>query len=62
MNHNFPKSFDEHIIQNGVWSQRIKDGANWFELKGSINGVNGVYQIGLNKSNVIFHKNFIPLR
>ena len=60
--HNFPKSFDEHIIQNGVWSQRIKDGANWFELKGSINGVNGVYQIGLNKSNVIFHKNFIPLR
>ncbi len=60
--HNFPRSFDEHIIQNGSWSQRIKDGANWFELKGTINGVKGTYQIGINKSNIIFHKNFIPLK
>ncbi|OXB06441.1 FG-GAP-like repeat-containing protein [Flavobacterium pectinovorum] len=60
--HNFPQSFDEHIIQNGAWAQRIKDGANWFELKGTINGVNGTYQIGINESNVIFHKSFIPLK
>lgn len=58
--HRFPSSFDLHIIQNGAWSQRIKDGADWFELPGSINGVDGVYQIGINKSNEIFHKNFVP--
>lgn len=57
--HNFPKSFDKHIIQNGSWSQRIKDGTNWFELPGSINGTKGVYQIGVNNSSSIFHKNFV---
>jgi len=60
--HTFPSSFDNHIIQNGAWSQRIKDGANWYELPGTINGTSGMYQIGINNSNVIFHRNFIPFK
>lgn len=60
--HTFPRSFDSHIMQNGAWSQRIKDGANWFELPGTINGTNGMYQIGINNSNVTFHRNFVPFK
>lgn len=58
--HNFSTTFDNHIIQNGAWSQRLKDGANWYELPGSINGTDGIYQIGVNGQNTIFHKNFVP--
>jgi RHS repeat-associated protein len=58
--HDFPRAFDSDIIQNGAWSQRIKDGADWFELPGSINGVDGVYQLGINNSNEVFHRNFVP--
>lgn len=61
LHHIFPRSFDNHIIQNGVWSQRIKDKADWFELPRRINGTNGIYQIGINNSNVIFHRNFVSL-
>lgn len=60
--HAFPRSFDNHIIQNGAWSQRITDRANWFELPGTINGTKGMYQIGINNSNEIFHRSFIPLK
>ena len=59
--HSFPNSFDAHIINNGSWSQRIKDGANWYEMSGSINGVKGNYQIGLTHWNKVFHKNFKPI-
>lgn len=62
LNHNFPTSFDKHIINNGSWSQRIKDQANWFELRGTINNTEGIYQIGISKTNVIFHKNFVPIK
>jgi hypothetical protein len=58
--HNFPNSFDQHIINTGTWSQRIKDAANWYELSGTINGVEGMYQIGVSPSDVIFHRNFVP--
>lgn len=58
--HNFPISFDKHIIQNGAWSQRIKDGANWYELQGHINGAQGMFQIGVNQNGLIFHRNFVP--
>jgi RHS repeat-associated protein len=58
--HNYPVSFEKHIIKNGAWSQRIKDRANWFEMEGFINGERGIYQIGINNNNVIFHKNFVP--
>ena len=58
--HNFPLSFDNYIINNGSWAQRIKDGANWYEISGSINGTKGTYQIGITHGNKIFHRNFIP--
>jgi RHS repeat-associated core domain len=59
--HNFPYSFDKHIIRNGSWSQRIRDGANWYEMPGSVNGESGFYQIGINQGNTVFHRNFVPL-
>lgn len=58
--HNFPRSFDSHIIQNGTWAQRIKDKADWYEMSGSINGTEGIYQIGINEAGMIFHRNFVP--
>ena len=58
--HTFPSSFDNHIIKNGAHSRRIKDGADWFEMPGNINGTYGIYQIGVNQSGNIFHKNFVP--
>jgi len=58
--HNFPISFDKEIITKGAWSQRLKDGADWYELKGTINNVDGIYQIGINSSDEIFHRAFIP--
>ena len=42
-------------------SQRVKDQAFWFELEGTINGKDGIYQIGMNKEGIIFHRNFVPL-
>lgn len=56
------RSFDSHIIKNGAWSQRLKDGANWYELSGQINGTKGMFQIGVNESGVIFHRNFVPFK
>lgn len=57
--HNFPYSFDKFIIKNAPWAQRLKDGANWFEYPGSVNGQQGVYRIGINDDGVIFHRDFI---
>ncbi len=58
--HAFPSSFDNYIIKNGAHSRRIKDGADWFEMPGNINGTDGMYQIGVNQNGYIFHKNFVP--
>ena len=58
--HNFPTSFDEQIIQNGAFSQRIQDAAFWFEAPGSINGQSGIYSIGINQNGIIFHRCFNP--
>ncbi len=58
--HNFPTSFDEQIIQNGAFSQRIQDAAFWFEAPGSINSQSGIYSIGINQNGIIFHRCFTP--
>ena len=60
--HNFPRSFDNQIMRYGAPSLRISDGARWFEMPGSINGVRGNYQIGISNSNRIFHRNFVPIK
>jgi len=45
--HDFPRSFERTIIENALWAQRIKDGANWFEYPSFVNGKPGNYQIGI---------------
>ncbi|MCM1501408.1 MAG: hypothetical protein NC115_01920 [Bacteroidales bacterium] len=59
--HNFPYLYDEYIIQNGIAAQRIMDHAFMFSLDGSINGVQGVFTVGINQQGVVFHRCFIPL-
>lgn len=56
--HNFPTAFDDVIIQNGGMAQRISDGAFMYTAPGTINGVQGVYTIGINQQNIIFHRCF----
>jgi RHS repeat-associated protein len=64
--HSFPKDFDSQIIQNGSWANRINDYVrynnigHWFESPGVIDGVHGMYQIGINENGIIFHRTFIP--
>ena len=60
--HNFPYSLDDTIINEGIPSQRISDKSFFFEFKGSINGVDGVYQIGINEKGIIFHRHFLPFK
>lgn len=57
--HNFPRSFDQIIIENGRLSQRLKDQSYWIEFDGLINKEEGIYQLGITIDNVIFHRNFI---
>ena len=56
--HNFPTAFDDIIIQNGSVAQRISDGAFMYTAPGTINEVQGVYTIGINQQNMIFHRCF----
>lgn len=66
--HNFPKEFDQSIVNNGGWAQRISDYKNygnygsWFEAPGYINDVYGHYQIGINEAGIVFHRNFVPYK
>jgi hypothetical protein len=56
--HSFPTTFDDVIVQSGGMAQRISDGAFMFTAPGTINGVQGVYTIGTNQQNIIFHRCF----
>lgn len=64
--HSFPRVLDNQIVQQGSWAYRVSDYVRynnigqWFEAPGIIDGVRGVYQIGINESGVIFHRAFIP--
>ena len=64
--HNFPKVLDQQIVHQGSWAFRVSDYVRynnigqWFEAPGIIDGVRGVYQIGVNESGIIFHRAFIP--
>jgi len=55
--HNFPYSFDSVVIQNGVRNV-ISSTYSVFTQPGSVNGVNGVYEIGVNQAGVITHRMF----
>jgi len=56
--HNFPISFDKTIIQSGSVAQRISDGAFMYTIPGNVNGVQGIYTIGINSSGIVFHRTF----
>jgi RHS repeat-associated protein len=60
VSHNFPYSFDKHILQTPAIPQ--KNGYNIYQLPGSMNGKNGVFEIGVNSKNVIDHRFFRPTR
>jgi hypothetical protein len=57
-NHNFPRSFDREIMQNG---QRTvgRNGYEQFNLRGSINGREGTYELGTQNGEVT-HRFFRP--
>jgi hypothetical protein len=73
--HNFPGSFDAQILQQGtrtvtpnfynVASPLLSNDAVMYELRGSINGVEGTFQIGTRPSvsgntELIMHRFFSP--
>lgn len=63
--HNFPQEFDAKIIQNGYWSNRLKDMykynniGDFFVSPGIIDGKRGFFTIGINEKGIIFHRCFI---
>lgn len=69
--HNFPKDFDNIIINNGGWNGTIAQPrdpsmgllkGSWFELPGTINGKPGMYEIGINQGGIIYHRHFRPIK
>ena len=59
--HDFPYSFDDVILSNV--KPRIKhDAYQLYRMKGSINGMEGFYEIGINKNGMINHRFFKPLK
>jgi RHS repeat-associated protein len=57
-NHNFPSSFDKEIMQNGQKTVG-SDGYTQYNLRGSVNGREGTYEIGV-KNGQIEHRFFRP--
>jgi RHS repeat-associated protein len=60
VSHNFPYSFDKHILQTPAISKN--NGYNIYQLPGSMNGKNGVFEIGVNNKNIIDHRFFRPTK
>jgi RHS repeat-associated protein len=56
--HNFPSSFDNTIVNQGT-ENVISDSYTQYELRGSINGQAGTYQIGISGGQVT-HRFFAP--
>jgi len=60
VSHNFPYSFDDAILATKPILK--KDGYQMFQLKGTMNGKNGVFEIGLTKDGIIDHRFFRPIK
>lgn len=58
ISHNFPYSFDNAILSTKAISR--VNGYSVYRLSGSMNGRNGVYEIGVNKKGIIDHRFFRP--
>lgn len=57
-NHNFPSSFDSEIIQSGQKTVG-NSGYTQYNLRGSINGKEGTYEIGVQNGQIV-HRFFRP--
>ena len=58
--HNFPYRFDDAIL---LTKPIIKgDGYRIYQMEGTMNGIKGVYEIGITKSGIIDHRFFRPLK
>ncbi|ELV7526255.1 hypothetical protein QMU91_002486, partial [Flavobacterium psychrophilum] len=58
--HNFPYSFDKHILETTAIPKN--NGYNIYQLEGSMNGKNGVFEIGVTNKNIIDHRFFRPTK
>ena len=58
--HRTPVYFDLDMINYGT-SMIRSDGRIEYMMKGSINGVDGVYHTTIRDGNYVIHKNFLPL-
>jgi RHS repeat-associated protein len=57
--HNFPFLFDQTIIDQGT-ENVISDTYTQYELRGTVNGANGTYEIGVDANRQITHRFFNP--
>lgn|SRR5690554_793872 len=56
VSHNFPYSFDDAILSTNPILK--KNGYKMFQQSGTMNGKNGVFEIGLTKDGIIDHRFF----
>jgi len=60
VSHNFPYSFDDAILSTNPIFE--KNGYKMFQQTGTMNGKNGVFEIGLTKDGIIDHRFFRPIK
>ncbi len=60
VSHNFPYSFDDAILATKPIPKN--NGYQMFQLNGTMNGKNGVFEIGLTKDGIIDHRFFRPIK
>lgn len=58
VSHNFPYSFDDIILSTKPILKN--NGYKIFQQQGTMNGKNGIFEIGLTKNGVIDHRFFRP--
>lgn len=60
VSHNFPYSFDDEILSTNPLLK--VNGYKIFQQQGTMNGKNGVFEIGLTKDGIIDHRFFRPTK
>ena len=60
VSHNFPYSFDDAILSTKPIVKR--DGYKIYQMEGTMNGIKGIYEIGITKDGIIDHRFFRALK
>jgi hypothetical protein len=60
VSHNFPYSFDDAVLSTNPILKN--NGYKMFQQTGTMNGKNGVFEIGLTKDGIIDHRFFRPIK